>query len=164
MFPVGQCATLGFIPTFSSNFVKVCEGSYITNNKYLTAAHCLALLNALYFDTNIQPVVKDGEDIYPILDFSISDRFRSRLDQNIHDDVAIITTDSKENRQFLEISQKSLTTPELIISTPHFKSESGKVLLDKEGRICGVLSRKYSQGGSIYTAINKDIINEILNK
>lgn len=159
-----QCADLGFTPVGTNRFIKVCEGAYISNNQYVTAAHCLALLNALYFDVNISPSVEDGNEIYTILDFNISNKFRTRLDQNVHDDLAIVITENKENRQFLEVSNKPITTPELILSTPHFKSESGRVLLNKDGHIHGVLSRKYSKGGSVYTAINVDIINELLNK
>lgn len=159
-----NCAVLGFLPKDSDKFVKVCEGAYINSYDYVTAAHCLALLNALYFDANVIPVVKDGDDTYPVLDFTISNKFRTRLDQNIHDDLAIVVTDSKEDRHFIEVSKKSQTTPELILSLPHFKSESGRVLLDKNGHISGVLSRKYSEGGSVYTAINVDIINELMNK
>ena len=152
---------LGFFPKNSDTFTKVCEGAYISEDEFVSAAHCLALLNALYFDFEINPSVKDGDSFYPVLDFSVSSLFRSRLDQGIHDDLALVKTTPKKDRQTYSITPHKSPTPEIIVSTPHFKNESGRVLFNKEEEIIGVLSRKCKDGGSVFSSVSLEDLEDL---
>lgn len=152
-------AELGFIS--KGSFTKVCEGAYISHDRFVTAAHCLATLNALFFDFEIEPSVKDGDEFYPVLNFWVSKKFRDRLDEGIHDDLALVETPTLETREFLNVSTKKNLPPEIIVSTPHFKNESGRALLDKDGSIWGVLSRRYKHGGSVYTTVTEEILDSL---
>jgi hypothetical protein len=161
LYGYAQGADLGFLAKQTSEYTKVCEGAYVSENHFITAAHCIALLNALYFDNEIIPVVNEDNEFYPLVDCRVSSKFRTRLEENIHDDLAIAITEPRENRVFLNVSKTNYFSPEIIVSLPKQKNESGQVMLDKEGNVYGVLSRKYRHGGSVYTFVNEEILMDL---
>lgn len=101
-----------------------------------------------------QPVLFIDDNAYPITAYKVTTRFRSRLAEGLHDDVAVIRSDY-ESLDFLKIASES--SDNFVIEQEYSSGQSGSSLLNSDNEIIGVLSRT-NQLGSVFSGVSSHTV------